>query len=403
MSRIFLLICAFALVVAACSGEAAVTTTATGATTADTVDESTTAAPTTTTTADPTSATPPPAATATTIDQSTTVTTGPADFRSPLNGLPSENEIKLDRRAIAIKIDNHPQARPQSGVMDADTVIEMRVEGGLTRFIAVFHDNESDFVGPNRSLRPTDSTVLARIGAPLAVSGGQAWIQQLTNSRNVGFMKTDSNRGEADLNRTLEERDGEMEVTGDWCRTCGFRLSTRSAPHNLYTKTDLVRRGADAMELNNDPPLSLYPIVQWSIPETTADQIVLVFSDRVTVTWDWDGDRYLRTHNGVVHEVQDREGDAQQMAVEVLVILAGEFYTEYPPSGTDGSGVPTTDTLGSGPAWVFARGAVWEGTWERAEYTDEFTLKNADGTITGVPAGFSWVSIFPESQPVTWE
>ena len=397
MSRIFLLLGAFALIAAACSGDtAATTTTATAAATATTAAgaTATTAAATTATTA---------AGTTTTVDESTTVTSAPVGFSSPLNGLFADDSILLDRRAIAIKIDNHPQARPQSGVMEADTVIEMRVEGGLTRFIAVFHDNESDFVGPNRSLRPTDSTVLARIGAPLAVSGGQAWIQQLTTSRDVGFMKTDTNKGESDLERTLEERGGEMEVTGNWCRTCGFRISTRSAPHNLYTKTDLVRRGADAMGFSNDPPPPLYPIVQWDIPEATADQIVLVFSDRVTVTWDWDGNRYLRTHNGVVHEAQGREGDAQRIAVEVLVVLAGEFHTEFPPAGNDGSAVPTTDTLGSGPAWIFARGAMWEGTWERAEYTDEFTLKNADGTTAGAPAGFSWVSIFPESQPITWE
>ena len=47
--------------------------------------------------------------------------------------MPSQNEIKLDRRAIAIKIDNHPQARPQSGVMDADTVIEMQIKANRKR------------------------------------------------------------------------------------------------------------------------------------------------------------------------------------------------------------------------------------------------------------------------------
>jgi hypothetical protein len=187
----------------------------------------------------------------------------------------------------------------------------------------------------------------------------------------------------------------------------GFRISAKVAPHNLYTTTELVREGVEDLGFSNDPPTgSLYPIVQWDIPETTADQIVLDYSDEVTVTWDWDQDSgtYVRTHNGVLHEVIDEAGNPQAIAVDVLVILAGEFYTQFPPpSDSDWQAVPATDTLGSGNAWVFSRGAVWEGTWRRSGYSDPFTLLNDDGSEAGVPPGFSWVSIFPQHRSVTWE
>jgi len=370
MSRIILLIGAFALFAAACSGEAAVTTTTTIAT-PTTVEQSTTTSSTTTTTM-------PAPTTTTTIDESTTVTTAPVGFASPVNGLPATRDSLLDRRAIGIKIDNHPQARPQSGLMEADSVIELRVEGGLTRFIAIFHDNDTDYLGPIRSVRPTDSTMLAAFPAPLAMSGGQPWIQSVHTSRGVGLIGSGA---------------GNM-----------FRVSTKVAPHNLFGDTEDLRAGADLLEFPDDPPQSLYPIVQWDIPQTTADQIVLDWSDGVTVTWDWDGDRYLRTHNGVEHVLVDRGGDTQQIAVEVLVILGAEFYTAFPPPDqSDWQAVPALDTAGSGPAWVFARGAVWEGRWERANYGDQFRLIGADGTETGVPAGFSWVSVFPDHRTVTWE
>ncbi len=369
MSRLFLLIGAFALFVAACSGEAAVTTTTTIATT------TTTTAPTTTTSPTTTSTTLAATTTTTTIDESTTVTTVPEGFASQVNGLPAIRDSLLDRRAIGVKIDNHPRARPQSGLMDADSIFELRVEGGLTRFIAVFHDNESDYLGPIRSVRPTDSTMLAAFPAPLAMSGGQPWIQSLHTSRGIGLIGPGA---------------GNM-----------FRISAKVAPHNLYGTTEDLRAGADSHDFPDDPPQSLYPIVQWEIPETTADQVVLDWSDEVTVTWDWDGDRYLRTHNGVPHEIVDQGGSAQQLAVDVLVILGAEFYTAYPSD--DQTPVPALDTAGSGPAWVFSRGAVWEGRWERANYGDQFRLIGADGTEAGVPAGFSWVSVFPDHRSVTWE
>ena len=140
------LVLATLLVLGACSGgETADTTTTTTATTTS-QSSTTTVADSTTTTAETTS---------TTAADETTVTTYPAAFASPLNGMASQNELNLDRRAIGVKIDNHVNARPQSGVLDADLVVETRVEAGFTRFIAFFHDNDSDYIGPIRSVRPT--------------------------------------------------------------------------------------------------------------------------------------------------------------------------------------------------------------------------------------------------------
>lgn len=319
----------------------------------------------------------PTTTTTTTYAEGTTVTTNPAGFSSPVNGLPATDEIKLDRRAIGVKIDNHPRARPQSGVMDADSVIELRVEGGLTRFLAIFHDNESDYLGPVRSVRPTDSTVLAAIGAPLVMSGGQPWVQAVHTSRGVGLVGPSA----ADL----------------------FRISAKVAPHNLYGTTEAMRTGADALGFNNDPPTSLYPIVEWEFPEAIAHKIELDWSDVVTVEWTWDGEVYRRTHNGEDHEIVDQEGNRQRITAEVLVVLGAEFYTQFPPPAeSDWQAVPALDTAGSGPAWVFARGRIWQGTWQRAQYGDQFRLLNTDGTPTGVPAGFSWVSVFPDHRPVDW-
>ena len=363
--RILTTLTVASLIAAACSGGEAETTTTTTAATTTTESTTTTEATTTTT------------STTTTLADTTTVTTFPPDFASPLNGLAAEDDILLDRRAIAVKIDNHPQARPQAGLQDADMMMETLVEGGFTRFIAVFHDNESDYLGPVRSLRPTDSTVVAPLGGPLVISGGQPWVQSLTASRGVRLIGENT--------------------------TALFRVSDRAAPHNLFADTNALQELSDQRGYRNDPPGVLYRVDTWTIPDTPATLISLDWADGDVVTWTYDErtESYLRETNGRRHNTVDRQGILTQIYANVLVILAGEQYTAYPGSGVAGSSVPAIDTVGSGDAYVFARGRMWQGTWERDTINDPFTLMNADGTEAVVPAGSPWVSIFPEQRPIS--
>ena len=79
-------------------------------------------------------------------------------YNSPVNGLPmpsgSNNSI-----VIGIKNDNNVRARPQSGPQSADAVVEVLVEGGMTRFINIFYQSDTTYHGPIRSARPTDPTL----------------------------------------------------------------------------------------------------------------------------------------------------------------------------------------------------------------------------------------------------
>jgi len=354
---------AFLLAAAACSGTAAETTTMATTTTTSTT---TTLATTTTT--------------STTTTMATTTTTDPSliaiiaeEFRSPVNGLAADLETDLDHRAVAVKIDNHPDARPQSGLQEADGTIEILVEGGFTRFIAVFHDGDSEYLGPVRSLRPTDSTIVPAIPAPLLISGGQPWVQSLAVSRGVKLI------GEGTIGL--------------------YRISTRVGPHNLYANTALARQTADVRGYADTAPTWIYRLGEWMIPETPATTVTLSWSDSTVVTWKYDNGRYTRWYGTTPHEYVTIDGERGQISADVLVILAGHEYTAFPPA--DGTPVPETGTTGTGAAWVISRGGMWTGTWERTGITDQFRLLNADGTETVVPAGIPWVSIFPDDRPIT--
>jgi hypothetical protein len=83
----------------------------------------------------------------------------PTDL-NPLTGLLPADPALMERRPLAIKVANYPRyVRPQSGLTLADHVYEYYIEAGLTRFIAVFYGQNSEWVGPVRSGRYFDEHI----------------------------------------------------------------------------------------------------------------------------------------------------------------------------------------------------------------------------------------------------
>lgn len=350
------------LIAAGCSsaGDTAVTTTST-------------AAPVTTTTEPPTTtATTEPPTTITT----TTSTIPEIVIADTVNGLPAE-EALVNRRAVAIKIDNHPKARPQSGLQAADAVYEILVEGGLTRFIALFHQSDLDYVGPNRSGRPTDSTIIAALnGAPFQISGAQPWVQ------------------------AIFRKDG-INVVYDTGVTTG-RISSRSAPQNLYTSSLLIRDWADSKAWPDESPGNLFNYGEPTPGQGEATTITITFSNDVPAVWAWDSERYLRYNGTTPHMWVDESGETGQVAFDTLVTMKMRRYIKSDPTG-QGSSVPAMDTVGSGEALVFYDGQVVSGTWERGSISDPFFLLGSDGSEIVLPPGRVWISLVPDTKTVTWE
>jgi hypothetical protein len=356
-TRSILAVLLVALVLAACGGNDATTTTV-PVTSLPEVTTSSTQAGTTTTASSTTT---------------TTTTTLPP---SPLNGMGVADLATLDRRVVAIKIDNHPDARPQSGIEQADAVYELLVEGGLTRFIALFHSSDTEYLGPVRSGRPTDPTLIKFLGAPLQISGAQPWVVSLINSYGV-------------------------KLLGDNGNTT-FRISSRHSPHNLYGSTILMREEADRRGYPDDPPPPMFDFGDPTPGTTPATDITLDWSNAPVVRWEWDGTQYLRFNAGTPHNWVTKDGVESQIAVDTLVVLEARRYTASSKDGS-GSAVPAEDTVGEGAAYVFYDGVVVEGRWQRDSIDERFELSLPDGTPIVVPAGRIWISVFPSQQEITWE
>lgn len=339
---------ALALTAAACGSAVAGSTT-----TSSTIATTTTTRPTTTTTA-------------------VTTTTLAGDL-APLTGLPVADAALLDRRVMAVKIDNAPAARPQSGLDAAESVYELPVEAGVTRFIALFHSTDAAYLGPVRSARPTDPTLLLPLGATFTISGAQDWV--IAGIRAAGV-------------RLIGEGPGT------------FRIRSRRAPHNLYADTISLREVADSRDHPDEPPPPMWQFGDLPAGSEPAETVTIDFSDAVVAGWSWDGSAYVRATNGVAHQVLAKDGSLSPLTADVLVVLFADRYTASPPG--DGTPVPAMDTTGTGRALVFAGGKVAEGTWSREAASDTFTLTDGDDAPLQVPAGRSWISIVPTGRTVDW-
>jgi hypothetical protein len=283
--------------------------------------------------------------------------------------MPVEDSDLLDRRLIAVKIDNHADARPQSGIEAANAVIEVPVEG-ITRFIALFHDRDTEYLGPVRSGRPTDGKVLHPLGATFAISGGQSWV--INGIRDEGVHLIGENRPEM------------------------FRIGERRAPHNLYTDTNLLREVADERDYPDDPPPELFSFGPFPATAPRAREIVMNFGNSFLVTWTYDiaSHRYERQFGGEPAMLVTAEGEESAITADTLVVMLARRYVEQAPSG--GTSVPAVDTIGSGEAFVFSNGEMIRGTWARESSADLIELTDEDGDPLPVPPGFLWIAFVPE-------
>lgn len=291
-------------------------------------------------------------------------TTLPAPEVMPLTGLPIEDAAAATRPALVAKIDNHPAARPQSGLNQADIVYEENVEQ-LTRFAAVFHTNAPTKVGPIRSGRTQDVNLFSAYLNPLFVwSGGNAKTTSLINKSvlvNMGALVAYQQGG--------YQRDPK-----------------RKAPHNLYADGSkiflLTPQGA-----TRPPQQFQYRTASDAMPATaTASAGLKLSMDGVQVQWLWDaatGD-YLRS----IGKDKHMDADGSQVNAKNVVVL----YMAYKSSPADPRS-PEAQSVGEGEAWVYTNGSLVKGKWSRAKETDVFAIVDLAGAPIKLTPGRTWIEL----------
>lgn len=298
---------------------------------------------------------------------------GEPEATCPLTGAPV-NEVP-DRPALAVKIENAPEARPQAALNDADVVVEEPVEGGYTRFIAVFQCGGSDRVGPVRSGRTTDPDYLRQLGpAVFGYAGGR------------------------DVVKREVPKVGLVDVNYIVAADAYTRDESRAAPHNLYTTTGALWRAGRSKEGAPDP---LFTYAEtWDGAAKRIRSVHLPYSGVSDVYWHWNGGKgaWLRSHGDVPHVLEGNERvSATNVVVQVVSVTDSDFLDSA------GNPSPEVDLTGSGKAYVLRDGEVIRGRWERASLHDVTMFVTKDGTEIALAPGRTWVELLPSRVPVELE
>ncbi|WP_431800891.1 DUF3048 domain-containing protein [Halobacillus andaensis] len=282
----------------------------------------------------------------------------------PLTGETASGSI--DQRVISVMVNNHSQARPQSGLSKADIVYEFLAEGYITRFLAVYHSDLPENVGPVRSARPYFYEVADGFDALYTYHGAANFINDDIEDSGVDY----ADGAHYDNDRELFKR-----------------TSDRQAPHNSYLITNgleqlLQSKGYDT-EMEIDPlPFSN----EMKAEGTSAQQVTVTYDEDETVTYTYDNqkEQYLRESDG--EATVDAETNEQIALENVFIVTASHEVI-------DDEGRRDIDLKSGGKGYLLQNGEQIDVEWKNK---DGRILPYKDGKPLPFKPGQTWVNVIPE-------
>lgn len=280
---------------------------------------------------------------------------------SKMTGLMVDPEVN-EKQVTAVMIENSPDARPQAGLIDAGVVYEAVAEGGITRFVALFQDTNSGYLGPVRSVRPYYLDWLVPYDAAVAHVGGSPQALGQVKSQKIKDLDQFSNPSAYD------------------------RVNTRFAPHNVYTSTkrlDKIEKERGYKKSDYDGFARLRSASALEKPK--AKTIKLNYSsDLYNVTYKYNKkcNCYKRFLAGQPHT---DEKSKKQISPKVVIAIEMNrsqdgVYSVY-------------QTTGSGKVRIYQNGDLIKGKWKKKDRQAQFVFVDNEGKNIKLAPGKTWVSI----------
>lgn len=302
------------------------------------------------------------------------VKTEPA-FREPLTGMPSER--KIEDRTVMVMINNAPQARPQSGLTQADMLLEVLAEGEITRIVGIFQSSTSkDPIGPVRSIRPYFIEIGKSFGAIQVHAGGSPDGYEKLKKERIAALDEITNAGSA-----------------------FWRDRSRKAPHNLYTDLEKIREVAGERGFTANPLTHpVYTFVKndaGAVETITADAedaprvdiTFLMKSYKVSYEFDAASRSYKRSINGSKHIDLNNE---EQLSAASVIVMGAKHRT------LDNVGRLDVKLTGTGPALLFQQGKVKKVEWKRDKASDPIRFYD-QGREAAFQQGQTHILIVPDT------
>lgn len=273
--------------------------------------------------------------------------------------------------SIAIKIDNTGAGRPQVGIAAADIVFEELVEGGVTRYLAVYHTAIPDEVGPVRSGRPQDADLVASLGGVFVFSGvGNSNVREIIRSSGVALVEHDTSGGTPD---------------GKFF----FRSSRKPAPLNLHIEATGVRENyatvaPSVQQFDYRTNVAESSAVLSGVPVTS---LSAVFSSSIESVWEWDeaSGVYLKF---LLNGSPDSDANGTQISATNVIVMS--------PNYVDIEGLPSAQIAGqSDRAYIATGGHILEGRFTSTSAKDPVQFTDLEGNPIYLAPGKSFILLTP--------
>lgn len=275
--------------------------------------------------------------------------------------------------AVAVMIENAPQARPQSGLDGAQVIYEMMAEGGITRYMAFFNLNDPSLtLGPVRSARIYYVDIIKTYGLPLAHAGGN--VDALAAIKALPIPNLDGLFG-----------------ASPWF----WRISSRKAPHNLYTDLGHLVTAISRLRVA-DTTLRMWPTGALPPGGTAAPQVNVLWAEnplysyRTSFAWANNGYTYF------INGSPDVQADGNTVSTDNVIILEAVVSPD-PDLYTVGS---IKYALTSGKGYLLRGGQRWAITWSFGSDGFSFDLQN--GQPAPLAPGKVFVQVLPEPTSPTF-
>ncbi len=291
---------------------------------------------------------------------------------SPLDGLKYDKET-LNKRPVVVSIDNHPDARWQSGLSQAEIIYECEVEGSYTRYLCVFLANEPERVGPVRSARPyLVYYALENDGIFVHVGGSQEAFNEIYNLKvpNVDGLYSNA--------------------------MYRYYKTNKIAPHNMYTTLSNIRYAAEnkGYKSTSDFEGYVFNLETTKLSETydnfknnvvKADSIKISYNKSNTTDYIYNEEKkmYLRFKDNEAHL---DELNKQQLITKNIIII------ETSKQVLDSEGRLYLATVGKGQGIYISEGEAINITWEKPSKNErtKFYLNSKELTLN---PGNSWIQV----------
>lgn len=281
-----------------------------------------------------------------------------------------------NRHPLGVMIENHPDARPQSGLSKASVVYEAIAEGGITRFLAIFGPQDSK-VGPIRSARTYYADWCEEFDCFYAHVGGNAdalyeKIPQDKIKDVDEFANGNSYHREPKIGLALEHTMYATTKDLFTLATTKKWSETLRETYSIYSFINEPPKGASA------PPT----------PAPTPQSITIDYSTpQFLVKYEYDAtkNQYLRFMAGTA---QIDATTKEQIAVKNVIIQYIDRSPVVTSINEQGWSMPT---VGSGKAAIYQGGQKILGTWKKTSSTSRTQFFDANGKLISLYRGATWI------------